>query len=98
LERYLLEPSPIDRNSEEPRWIGPIWRLKRRMEVPSVAGPVVAFCGIARSDQFFAGLEASGLHLASRIAFPDHRRYDQHDLDCIFGAARSINAAAFVTT
>jgi tetraacyldisaccharide 4'-kinase len=77
---------------------GPIWHLKRRMEVPPVSGPVVAFCGIARSDQFFAGLEANGLHLASRIAFADHHRYDQHDLDCILGAARSINAAAFITT
>ncbi len=94
---------PADDAEIEPRlknlkWSGPIWRLKRRMEVPSVAGPVVAFCGIARSDQFFAGLEARGMHLASRIAFADHHRYDQHDLDCILGAARSINAAAFITT
>jgi tetraacyldisaccharide 4'-kinase len=80
------------------RWHGPVWRLKRRMEVPPITGPVVAFCGIARSDQFFAGLEASGLHLASRITFADHHQFDQHDLDCILGAARSINAAAFITT
>lgn len=79
-------------------WHGSVWKLDRRMTVPTVAGPVVAFCGIARSDQFFAGLESRGLHLASRIAFPDHRKFDQHDLDCITGAARSINAAAFVTT
>ena len=79
-------------------WQGQVWRLKRRMEVPSVAGPVVAFCGIARSDQFFAGLEERGLHLASRIAFADHHRYLQHDLDCILDAGRSINAAAFITT
>ncbi len=58
-------------------WQGQVWRLKRRMEVPSIAGPVVAFCGIARSDQFFAGLEVRGLHLASRIAFADHHRYDR---------------------
>jgi len=79
-------------------WHGSVWKLQRRMAVPLIAGPVVAFCGIARSDQFFAGLESHGLHLASRIAFPDHRKFDQHDLDCILGAARSINAAAFVTT
>ncbi len=79
-------------------WQGQVWHLKRRMEVPSIAGPVVAFCGIARSDQFFAGLEERGLHLASRISFPDHHRYDQHDLDCILDAGRSINAAAFITT
>jgi tetraacyldisaccharide 4'-kinase len=79
-------------------WNGPVWQLKRRMDVPSVAGPVVAFCGIARSDQFFAGLESRGLHVASRVAFADHHRYDQHDLDCLLGAARNINAVAFITT
>jgi tetraacyldisaccharide 4'-kinase len=76
----------------------PIWRLHRRMEVPSIDGPVVAFCGIARPEQFFAGLEAAGLHLASRIAFADHHVYKVHDLDCIQDAARSIGAAALVTT
>lgn len=79
-------------------WQGPIWRVHRSMEVPHIAGPVVAFCGIARSEQFFAGLEAAGLHLASRIAFPDHHHYKAHDLDCIQDAARSISATAFVTT
>jgi tetraacyldisaccharide 4'-kinase len=92
------DQSGIDTKLRTMQWNGPVWRLKRRMEVPSVAGPVVAFCGIARSDQFFAGLEASGLHLASRIAFADHHRYDQHDLDCILGASRNINASAFITT
>ena len=79
-------------------WQGPIWRVHRRMEVPHIAGPVVAFCGIARSEQFFAGLEAAGLHLASRIAFADHHHYKAHDLDCIQDAVRSISATAIVTT
>ena len=39
------------------------------MEVLSINGPVVAFCGIARPEQFFAGLDAAGLSLANRIAF-----------------------------
>jgi tetraacyldisaccharide 4'-kinase len=79
-------------------WQGPIWRLRRRMKVPNIDGPVVAFCGIARPEQFFEGLQAAGLHLASRIAFPDHHHYKTHDLDCIQDAARSIGATAFVTT
>ncbi|HEV2484452.1 MAG TPA: tetraacyldisaccharide 4'-kinase [Terracidiphilus sp.] len=79
-------------------WQGPIWRLHRRMEVPQIAGPVAAFCGIARSEQFFEGLVAAGLHLASRIAFADHHHYKAHDLDCIQDAARSIGATAIVTT
>ena len=79
-------------------WQGPLWRLRRRMEVPQTDGPVVAFCGIARSDQFFAGLEATGLHLASRIAFADHHNYKPHDIDCINDAARSAGATTIVTT
>jgi tetraacyldisaccharide 4'-kinase len=79
-------------------WRGPVWRLHRRMEVPPIEGPIVAFCGIARSEQFFAGLEAAGLHLASRISFPDHHIYKVHDLDCVRDAARSIGATGVITT
>jgi tetraacyldisaccharide 4'-kinase len=79
-------------------WRGPVWRLQRRMEVPPIEGPIVAFCGIARSGQFFAGLEAAGLHLASRIAFPDHHAYRVHDLDCVRDAVRSIGATGVLTT
>jgi tetraacyldisaccharide 4'-kinase len=79
-------------------WQGTVWRLHRRMEVPPIVGPVAAFCGIARPEQFFAGLVAAGLHVASRTAFADHHRYVQHDLDCLLDAARSVRAAAFITT
>jgi len=68
------------------------------MEVPLTDGPFVAFCGIARSDQFFAGLESAGLHLASRISFADHHAYNVHDLDCIKDAALSTGATTIITT
>jgi tetraacyldisaccharide 4'-kinase len=79
-------------------WQGILWRLNRRMEVAPIDGPIVAFCGIARSEQFFAGLQAAGLNLASRIAFADHHQYKAHDLDCIRDAARSAGASAVFTT
>lgn len=79
-------------------WKGAIWRVRRRMEIPRIEGPVVAFCGIARPEQFFTGLEAAGMQVASRTAFPDHHRYVQHDLDCLLDAARNVSAAAFITT
>jgi tetraacyldisaccharide 4'-kinase len=77
---------------------GPVWKLHRQMDIPPIAGPVVAFCGIARPEQFFSGLEAAGLHVASRIAFRDHHRYIPHDIDCLLDAARSVSATAFITT
>ncbi len=83
-------------------WKGVIWRLRRRMEVPPIEGPiegpVVAFCGIARSDQFFAGLEEAGLLVAACITFPDHHVYRDSDLDRIEEAAHSTEGKAFVTT
>jgi len=79
-------------------WQGPVWRLKRTMEVPAVDGPVAAFCGIARQRQFFAGLEAGGLALATRVAFGDHHRYTRADLERLAASARAAGATALVTT
>jgi tetraacyldisaccharide 4'-kinase len=58
----------------------------------------VAFCGIARPRQYFAGLEAAGLRLAARLAFADHYPYTRRDLERLQSAARSAGAAALITT
>ena len=79
-------------------WQGPIWRLSRKMAIPAVDGPVLAFCGIARPEQFFAGLEAAGLHIAARIAFPDHHRCTTPGLDRLKTAAHESAAVALITT
>ncbi|MGC2613708.1 MAG: tetraacyldisaccharide 4'-kinase [Terracidiphilus sp.] len=79
-------------------WSGPIWRLRRRMEIPRVTGSVVAFCGIARPEQFFAGLKASGMTLASHVSFADHYRYTSRDIESLIAGARSSGATALVTT
>jgi len=79
-------------------WQGPIWRIKRTMDVPAIAGPVVAFCGIARPHQFFHGLESAGLTLAARKAFPDHHRYTAADLDELKTSALAAKASALLTT
>lgn len=79
-------------------WQGPIWRLHRRMEVPAFEGPVAAFCGIARPEQFFQGLASAGLHVATRIVFRDHHLYTRDDLQQVVDAARTVRAGAFITT
>jgi tetraacyldisaccharide 4'-kinase len=79
-------------------WQGPIWRLHRRMEVPVTDGPAAAFCGIARPEQFFAGLEAAGMKLAVRTVFSDHCRYSATDLDRLAAAARMAGATTLITT
>lgn len=79
-------------------WREPIWRLRRAMQVPAVDYQVVAFCGIARPEPFFAGLEAAGLRIAARIPFPDHHRYTSADLKSLISTAQKTGAAALMTT
>jgi tetraacyldisaccharide 4'-kinase len=79
-------------------WTGPIWRLRRTMDVPSGDGPVAAFCGIAKPRQFFAGLEAEGLNLVARTAFPDHHRFTSSDLAGLASRARAAGATVLLTT
>ena len=88
-------PSPLEAALRNWGWQGPIWHIRRRMDVPGVDGPVAAFCGIARPGQFFDGLEAAGLKLVQRIAFPDHHRYTESDLSRLATEAR---ATALITT
>jgi tetraacyldisaccharide 4'-kinase len=79
-------------------WQNPIWRIHRTMEVPFFDGPVAAFCGIARQEQFFLGLEAAGVKLALRRAFPDHFPYTRAVLEELLAKSRAAGATAFVTT
>jgi tetraacyldisaccharide 4'-kinase len=79
-------------------WKGTVWRVRRKMDVPRVEEPVVAFCGIARAEQFFRGLEAAGVRVAARFAFKDHHRYTAADLERIAAAAQKAGATALVTT
>ena len=80
-------------------WKGPVWRVQRTMEMmPAVQGAVLAFCGIARPQQFFAGLEADGLQIAVRKAFADHSTYKASNLERLLAEARAAGAVALVTT
>jgi tetraacyldisaccharide 4'-kinase len=79
-------------------WQEPIWRLLRKMEVPAITGSVAAFCGIARPEQFFAGLEAAGLRLTSRTGFRDHHVYTTGDIERLVSLACAAKATALITT
>jgi tetraacyldisaccharide 4'-kinase len=77
---------------------GAVWRLRRRMEIPQVDGPVVAFCGVARPEQFFAGLKAAGVTVAAQHSFADHHRYTTHDIARLEELVRRSGAVALLTT
>jgi tetraacyldisaccharide 4'-kinase len=79
-------------------WQGPVWRLHRKMEIPLVQNPVAAFCGIARPEQFFQGIDAAGIKTALRLSFPDHFLYTQDVIEELLTEARQLQVNAFLTT
>jgi tetraacyldisaccharide 4'-kinase len=86
-----------------PRLCQPIWRYRRAMEAPEIpeslaTRPIVAFCGIARPEQFFSGLTQKGFHLAVSRAFPDHHRFTKADVAMLRKLVESTGSGALVTT
>lgn len=58
----------------------------------------VAFCGIARPEEFFAALRSQEIDLAAVIALRDHQHYSSAELDRLAAALRQHQAQCFVTT
>ena len=76
----------------------PVWRFRRVMDASRVRGRVLAFCGIARPGQFFAGLEEADVSPVAKHAFPDHHRFSAADIALLNRLAGGAAAQAFVTT
>jgi tetraacyldisaccharide 4'-kinase len=75
-----------------------IWRVRRHVHFLGLRKRVVAFCGIARPEQFFAGLKKLGLELAETITFPDHHRYTQADIGRLLEARNRTHGDGFIST
>lgn len=75
-----------------------VWRARRVIELPAATGKAIAFSGIARPRQFIEGLKSSKLEIAGTVAFRDHHRYDQHDIDRLLQLKKQTGADGFITT
>lgn len=75
-----------------------VWRVRRNIHFLLPMKRVVAFCGIARPEQFFSGLRKLGMEIADTVAFPDHHRYTQGDIDRLLRAQAQTSARGFITT
>lgn len=73
----------------------PIWWIRRSIAVPSEIGKVVAFCGIARPNEFFGQLNVE--FVATRV-FRDHYRYSDDDVRGLIREAQTYSANAILTT
>jgi tetraacyldisaccharide 4'-kinase len=75
-----------------------IWNVSRRLDLPATSGRALAFCGIARSGQFFAQLRSLPVELVETHAFADHHRYSSSDIQLLFGEKKQSQAEYFITT
>lgn len=75
----------------------PIWWMTRRLEIPPVQR-VVAFCAIARQDDFFSALHCQGVSIAAARFWRDHHRYGPADIRVLIETLREHRAEAFLTT
>jgi len=80
----------------------PILWMQRSLTIPKElagnAGKVIAFCGIARPDEFFSALIAADINVELALTFADHHRYSREDISRLKTAAAEAHAVAFVTT
>jgi tetraacyldisaccharide 4'-kinase len=91
------EDAALEREVRELGVGAPVWWQHRRLTVKA-RGRAMAFCGIARPEEFFAGLRALGLELAGARAFRDHHRYDDTDIEDLLRMRRETGAGVCVTT
>ncbi|HUY80488.1 MAG TPA: tetraacyldisaccharide 4'-kinase [Acidobacteriaceae bacterium] len=75
-----------------------VWVQSRRLVVESEVGRAVAFCGIARPEEFFDGLRAQGVDVAATRALGDHQRYSAAEIERLAGMLNKQGADCFVTT
>ena len=84
------------------RVTAPILWMQRSLTMPNelagTAGKVIAFCGIARPDEFFSALIARDINVELAVTFADHHRYSRDDMNRLKTAAAEAHADAFVTT
>jgi tetraacyldisaccharide 4'-kinase len=91
----LTNDTPADRL---PLGAQQVWRLTRDIVAPPTREPCLAFCGIARPEDFFAQLRAAGMTLVGTHRFRDHHRYSANDTRQLLRLRQELGAAAFATT
>lgn len=58
----------------------------------------IAFAGIAEPSSFFESLQREGLHLAATLAFPDHCKYSEPELEALVKLKETSCAEYLITT
>lgn len=79
------------------RLTAPVWIQHRRLALPPISR-AIAFCGIARPDDFFSALRSNSTDLAATSAFRDHHTYTDSDLGHLLRLRDQHHAESLITT
>jgi tetraacyldisaccharide 4'-kinase len=81
-----------------------VWAVRRTAEIPGSADllrrncGVIAFCAIARPENFVDTLRTGGVRVVDWIAFADHHRYTAEDMQQLTERLRARAGDVFITT
>jgi tetraacyldisaccharide 4'-kinase len=75
-----------------------LWKADRSIRIGNTPPGQIAFCGIARPNNFFRALQQSGLEPAATIAFRDHHAYTEKDIEHLLRQREQKKVQGFVTT
>lgn len=79
-----------------------IWTIRRALSLAEKERMLptlpLAFCGIARPENFSQMLKSSRYEALDTVVFPDHHRYRERDISSLLEQARQKGANGFVTT
>ena len=75
-----------------------VWRLRRGILPRDVPPRPVAFCAIARPQNFFLELRQAEIDIAAEAAFRDHHAFTEKDIRELMRLAAQSRAGGFVTT
>ncbi|MGD0566891.1 MAG: tetraacyldisaccharide 4'-kinase [Candidatus Sulfotelmatobacter sp.] len=75
-----------------------VWRVRRGIVPTQVPPRPVAFCGIARPQNFVLQLRAAGIDPVAEAFFRDHHAYTEKDVRDLLQLQQRSEAGGFVTT
>ncbi len=107
-DALAVREEELDEVSERLRAIGapdvPLWTVRRALRFPPPLGVFgaglrpLAFCALARPENFAAMLTGAGCGLVDTVLFDDHHRYAERDLMSLIRVAKGMTATGLVTT
>lgn len=75
-----------------------VWRVRRGISLDNVPARPVAFCGIARPQNFMLQLRKAAIEPAAEAVYRDHHAYTENDIRELLDLKTKSEAGGFVTT